>query len=187
MKNFANLVIIIVLIGLSTAILAGGAVFIWQTIEKNKLKDDKTLVVASLQKTIDETPDCPKCETCPTYTITDKDVPVVVYTPGGLFTDEAKADLKAKLINPLIDFEKATDYPVLTMNITKLEDDDDYQYEVDVIQKGGVNAGFLFGTTGEDLAHYQPTCMGPCPFTDEFKTNYPEIVKEDERINEYTE
>ena len=186
MKNFTNLVIIIIVICLGVAILAGGGIFIWQTIEKNQLADQKNLAIASLEKTIAETPECQKCETCPIYSLTDEDLPIVIYTPGGLFTDEEKTNLKAKLVDPLIDFESSTDYPVVTMNIQKY-DGEDYQYQVDAIQKGGVNAGFLYGEKGKDLNYYQPTCMGPCPFTDEFKEKYPEIVTKDKEVNQVTE
>ena len=188
MKHFTNLVLVIVLIVLVACLIVGAAVYWWQSSANQSDLAEKDNQIASLKNIIQDTSkweECGVCEECEECEECASNEPIVIFTPSGLFTDEEKTELYDKVINPYIDYQANTDYPVLTMDIQK-SDLVDYSYEIDVIMATGVNSGFLYGTPGQKLEYYLPTCMGPCPFTDEFKEKYPEIVAKDEQLNNIT-
>ncbi len=112
-----------------------------------------------------------------TCTICDE-LPVTVFTPGGLFTDAEKSQLKNKLIDPFFDFQNSTELNYIVMTIEKYNPTPahGYKYEVQGITKSGAYQSFLFGQA-TPLEWWLPECMGGCNFTPEFEAKYPEIVE----------
>ena len=105
-------------------------------------------------------------------------LPVVVYEREGLLTDEMRQEVEKKIIDPYFDYHNADEIDFIVMLIEVLPESDNYLYIVKAISKDGVYQGFVYGTRGEALDYYVPECMGPCPFSDEYKKKYPHVVNE---------
>ena len=105
-------------------------------------------------------------------------LPVVVFTPAGIFTEEEKEALNMKLVMPFSDFNNEQGTTFLTMNITKYAPTPDhgYKYEVDNIGAAGIHNAFLFGMS-DPLEWWIPECLDGCEFSETFSNNYPEIIE----------
>ena len=106
-----------------------------------------------------------------------EDLPVVVYSPGGLFTDEEKTELEDKMVNPYFDYKNENELIFVSMLIEKYDPvpAHGYKYKVQVLGIPQLDEGFLFGQS-DPLEWWVPECLGGCNFSDEFSEMYPEIV-----------
>jgi hypothetical protein len=106
------------------------------------------------------------------------ELPEVVFTPGGLFSDADRELIMAKVIGPFIHYHgDLEDYPqLLTVHVQPYEDDPAWLYTAEAIFAGGGYTGWLLPATGGELDWWVPDCMGPCPLSDSFRAAYPEIV-----------
>jgi len=170
MKNITIIILAIIVFLLLAGLVIGG-IFYWRQ-NSEQCPTCSECPICS---------ECPPCAECPEAEECTSE-PIVLFTPSGLFTENEKEELQTKLINPFLDYNEDSGYPVLTMDIQKY-DDEGWQYTVNAIMETGVTASFLFGEEGKDLDYYFPGCMGPCEFSDEFKEKYPEIVAQDEAAN----
>lgn len=107
----------------------------------------------------------------------DEKLPVVIYSPGGLFSDEEKLELQNKLINPFFDYQNSEEIDFITMIINKEQNPADagHTYTVSAISKNGIYNGFIFGENDE-INWWTPTCMGGCIFPEGYEEKYPEVV-----------
>ena len=104
----------------------------------------------------------------------------VVFTPGGLFSDAKRAEFHARIINPFIDYyadlHASGDIGRLVSINVQTMDTPDYPYGIDAIFEGGGYIGFLITETAGVVDLWLPDCMGPCPFSEDFKGSYPDLV-----------
>ncbi len=110
--------------------------------------------------------------------------PVVVFNPGGKFSDAEKEMITKRLINPLVDYYRMhSDVPkVYGIMVTIHDNKQQYLYGVDVLLRGdGKNYlkngyfGFLYGTPGTEIEYWQPECMGKCELNKAYMAKYPYI------------
>lgn len=115
---------------------------------------------------------------------------VVVFTPDGLYSEEEKKALRAKLTDPFIDYAeqykgKEGYNPVVSFSVSKSSDaehasaqNNEYRYTVRAVLKNGGTHDFLYGKD-DVIAWWVPDCYdNQCGLTEEFKAKYPEIVAE---------
>lgn len=106
------------------------------------------------------------------------ELPEVVFTPGGLFTDEDRDLIMARVIGPFIHYyADLEDQPqMLTVHVQPFDDDPAWPYSAEAIFAGGGYIGWLLPVTDGALDWWLPDCMGPCELSDSFRASYPEIV-----------
>lgn len=107
--------------------------------------------------------------------------PEVVFLAEGTFSAEEKTQIMSRFVEPFILYHRtAPDYPVIvSIAIEPVEPTiytPDCLYSAQAIFEGGMTAGQLICMTGGLVDWWFPDCMGPCPFSDEFRAAYPEIV-----------
>jgi hypothetical protein len=115
----------------------------------------------------------PSAEAAPTL-----ELPEVVFTPGGLFSDADRDLIMAKVIGPFIHYYgDLEEHPqLLTVHVQPYDDDPAWPYTADAIFAGGGYTGWLLPATAGELDWWVPDCMGPCTLSDSFRAAYPEIV-----------
>ena len=91
------------------------------------------------------------------------------------------SELKARVINPYIDFNNDLGIETTEITVTKYVPNGSpssltYAYSLDYKMKNGGYGGFLISKTNDHIDWYQPECMGGCTFSEAFKSKYPEIV-----------
>lgn len=110
--------------------------------------------------------------------------PVVIFNPGGKFSDAEKEMITKRLINPLVDYYRMhSDVPkVYGIMVTIHDNKQQYLYGVDVLLRGDEKNylkngyfGFLYGTAGTEIEYWQPECMGKCELNKEYMAKYPYI------------
>lgn len=115
---------------------------------------------------------------------------VVVFVPDGLYSNEEKNTLKARLTDPFVDhaeqYKGKEGYnPVISVSVNKLSNEEyastnsgGYRYTVRAVLKNGGTHDFLYGQN-DIIIWWLPECYDTqCGLTDGFKTKYPEIVAE---------
>ena len=118
-------------------------------------------------------------------------LPIVVFIPTGLFTEEERQELRVRLIDPFIDFSKerivngkpihteVSPYVVVRVNEYNTGD---YRYAFEAYHENGSNLGFVHGRTRDsEIPFWIPGCMGPdsaqpCQFSEYFRNKHPEVV-----------
>lgn len=106
------------------------------------------------------------------------DLPFIKYVPGGLFDDDEKRQLQEKLLDPFFDFNGKDNYvAVIIEKIEGADNEGDFKFDVQILNKNGSYGGFLYGE-GDRLEWWLPDCLDGCTFTDEFQEKYPELVEE---------
>lgn len=135
--------------------------------------------IASLESRLSDTgeDEADGAETAPSESADAGDLPVVVFSPGGLFTDAEKNEITSKMIDPLKHWSNDQDDELVSIHVQEREGS--AEYFVDVIHRDGVYEGFLYGTVDAATQDWwTPTCLDACEFTDEFQAAYPEVVAE---------
>lgn len=109
-----------------------------------------------------------------------KSTAVVVVESEGSIPAQDLAEIKARVINPYLDFS-AESQPGLLVSFkvspNLLESKTTYPYMADAVFKNGGNEGFLISKNNGHIDYYLPGCINGCNFSDSFKAKYPEIVK----------
>lgn len=115
----------------------------------------------------------------------------ISFSPANLYSSIEKSTLKAKLLEPIIDFDvqfKDTNgyVPLASLSITKKTDaqyaaadaSGKYRYSVHQVSTSGGTTDFLYGQN-DTIDWWLPQCYAnKCDLTDTFKAKYPEIVKQ---------
>lgn len=104
--------------------------------------------------------------------------PVIVFQPGGLFTEDQRSILLTRVVNPFILYHQGLEGhpPLVSISIEPSSALADYPYSANAIFETGITAGWLIHASGGVVDWWLPECMGPCPLSDAFRTAYPEIV-----------
>ena len=99
----------------------------------------------------------------------------IVYEASGSFSASEKNQIQERIINPFVDYYNDLDQEIASITISKSATAG-YPYALSGIFKSGVNNSFLIKASGGVVDWWYPECMGECPFSDEFKAKYPEII-----------
>jgi hypothetical protein len=106
--------------------------------------------------------------------------PVIVYEMGSSIPEGDKTQIQAKVVNPFSDYycdlEGQGFVVSLSIGNNTGASQDQYPYSAKAIFKNGAQAGFLLSKNNGVVDWWLPECLGPCPFSAEFKAKYPEIV-----------
>ena len=114
------------------------------------------------------------------------EIPLLVFTPEGSFSEAEKKDIEKKLFNPYVDYYSNEGYELITMDV-QIYDEEDYNFTVNAILSDGIYNGFLWGTKGEEVQWWVPECMDDCNFSLEFKENYPKVIEAYQKMKEVSE
>ena len=171
-------ILVPILISLILMILTAGGVYIWQQkVWQQEKVTSLEEVIEKLKLDFAEAENKPQQETSADNDLSEVDFPVVVFSRPGLLTEAERKVLEAKLINPMKDYYNETEAELLTLSIAVPQRVGE-EYTVDGIFKDGVNFGMLFGKREQQYNFWKPECMGPCEFSETFKSKYPTIVQE---------
>lgn len=127
-------------------------------------------------------PTLPPTVSLPTKALQQKQEkkPVIVIESEGSIPAGDKSELEKKVIDPFRDYyeDLTSEYWLVSFTIGPNTNPSKttYPYSAKAIFSNGVVSSFLIERKGTGLAWWFPDCMGPCPFSDDFKSKYPEIV-----------
>lgn len=179
-KTTKFLIFLLVLLLILSAILA----YVAYTNSDLIVKKDQEIaqlqneVAAAASATQEDAPEAKKADNS-NQGNTAQELPVVIFTPGGLFEEALKQEITTKLIEPYVDYQKdqGSNAPVSIHVQHSVTNSSDPEFAVDVIYGNEVYEGFLYGdNTKTDQPWYQPQCLDACEFSDDYKTKYPEVV-----------
>ena len=109
-----------------------------------------------------------------TWTIDKADLPVVHFTPGGLFTDTERADLTRKVAEPATLYMNETGLDLVVILISKRDGD----ILVDLIGLETLDSMLYYPGNLTPDGYWKPNCMDACPFSAAFTARYPNIVSD---------
>ena len=106
---------------------------------------------------------------------------VVVYESEGVIPAADKAQLKARNVDPVIDYyaEQSEQGPIATVTVSFNTEasKNTYPYTVRVVFENAVHMGFAVERKAGGLGWWFPECMTQCQVSQQFKSKYPEIAK----------
>ena len=175
-KDRQKLTISILTVLLVLALASAGWLY-WQFSQKKDQLEKRGSEVTSLEKKIAESGDKADEKTKTSGTSSTDDLPIIIFSPGGSFTDAEKTELTNKLLDPYKAWHTDQGDSVVSIHVQQTTSISSSQYTVDAIYRNGVYEGFMFGTI--DAASqdwWTPTCLGACTFSTSFRTTYPEVV-----------
>lgn len=92
-----------------------------------------------------------------------------------------KTQIQTRVVKPFLMYytdQGGLDYiKTLTVSINTDANKATYPYLTKYVFGDGVNGGFVITIKDGQVSWWYPECMGPCPFSDNFKTKFPEVVK----------
>jgi len=109
------------------------------------------------------------------------ELPVIVFTPGGLFEASETEEITTKLLNPYTDYYDETEQQIASIHVQhNTVNSEDTDYVIMTIFADGEYESFLYGDNSvTKQPWYQPICgIGDCVFSEEYKQKYPEVVRE---------
>ena len=105
-------------------------------------------------------------------------LPVVQFVPD-TFTEQEKAELRAKVVEPYVAYAEETNgdtiVSVMIEDLINGSMDNEYEYEITTISKNGYSY-FLHTLKGEPIDYYLPDCYMECIFSAEIREKYPDFV-----------
>lgn len=116
------------------------------------------------------------------------ELPVVVFTPNGVFSDEDKKELTDKVIDPMVDYTPDV-YVSIDVEIYSQDKfvggSTDDKYIISTVGKPGKGGtgGFIYGSKTKGIDYWVPDCLNKCEFSDEYKAKYPEVVDKYNQAN----
>src|SRR3989344_3377652 len=179
-KDRQKLTISILTVLLVLALASAGWLY-WQFSQKKDQLEKKGSEVTSLEKKIAESGDKAD-EKTKTGTSSTDDLPIIIFSPGGSFTDAEKTELTNKLLDPYKAWHIDQGNLVVSIHVQQNSSISASQYSVDAIYRNSVYEGFLFGAIDAASQDWWfPECLDACPFSASFRTTYPEVVAATER------
>jgi len=125
------------------------------------------------------TPSLAVTQTAPLAPVAGSTAVVVIESEGSIPAQDL-SELKARVINPYLDYQAEVQSGNLVsfkVSPNLLESKAAYPYMADVVFKNGGNEGFLISKNNGQIDWYLPGCINGCVFSEAFKAKYPEIVK----------
>ena len=175
-KDRQKLTMILLSALLVVAIASAGFLY-WQFSQKKDQLAKKGSEVSSLEKKLADSGDKTDAKTKTSTTSGTDDLPIIIFSPGGLFSTGEKTELANKMLNPYKAWHTDEGDSVVSIHVQPNTSISSSQYTVDAIYRNGVYEGFLFGAI--DAASqdwWTPTCLDACTFSTSFRTTYPEVV-----------
>ena len=180
-KDRQKLTISILTVLLVLALASAGWLY-WQFSQKKDQLEKKGSEVTSLEKKIAESGDKADEKTKTSGTSSTDDLPIIIFSPGGSFTDAEKTELTNKLLDPYKAWHTDQGNLVVSIHVQQNSSVSASQYSVDAIYRNSVYEGFLFGAIDAASQDWWfPECLDACPFSASFRTTYPEVVAATER------
>src|SRR3989344_3204325 len=179
-KDRQKLTISILTVLLVLALASAGWLY-WQFSQKKDQLEKKGSEVTSLEKKIADSGDKTDAKTKTSTTGSTDDLPIIIFSPGGAFTNSEKTELANKMLNPYKAWHTDEGDSVVSIHVQQNTSISSSQYTVDAIYRNGVYEGFMFGTI--DAASqdwWTPTCLDACPFSAAFRATYPAVVADTE-------
>ncbi len=160
--------------------LVGGGFFLGQ----KRQPAEKTIMPQTVLPTPTATPLLPSptdtVQLTPTSTPVQAVKTVVVFEAEGAISTEDKSRLQQKVVAPYLDYQRDLNgegYVIsLTISPNIGANKTNYPYQAKAIFKNGGYEGFVVTKDGGGIDWWLPECMGPCPFSANFKAKYPEII-----------
>lgn len=116
-------------------------------------------------------------ETVPVY------LPVVTYKREGLLSDDERAALTERFIEPYVDYHAMEQEDRILVAVTiSVPAESNGHYTIESVWADGTNGGFRFGNRSAEYEYWIPSCYGGCIFGDEFKKAHPEVVERHDRL-----
>lgn len=166
-KGKPPVLLILLILLLAVAIAALGYLY-WQLQDSQRSAQDKDARNATLQKSLADCVDKKPAEA--------DDLPVIVFTPAGQFTDPEKAEITAKMLNPYKAWHRDLGDNLVSIHVQQ-PSSGPREYLVDVIHRDGVYEGFTYGTIdAATQPWWHPVCLDACEFTPAFRAAYPDVV-----------
>lgn len=145
---------------------------------EEKISQIQQATTSSNQKTTTETESQPTASSAPAAKASPAVTKtIVVFEPGGLFSETLRTELQTKLTKPYIAYNQDESVNPVSIHVTS-PDVSPGEWNVFVINDDGSYSSFSYGNDGlATQAWWFPECInGPCNFTSTFKTAYPEVV-----------
>ena len=176
-KKDRKKLIMVLLATLLVVALAGAGLLYWQFSQKKDQLAKKGIEVLSLERKLVESSDKTDEKIKTSTTGGTDDLPIIIFSPGGLFSTGEKTELANKMLNPYKAWHTDEGDSVVSIHVQQNSSISASQYSVDAIYRNSVYEGFLFGTI--DAASqdwWTPTCLDACTFSTSFRATYPEVV-----------
>jgi len=175
-KDRQKLTISILTVLLVLALASAGWLY-WQFSQKKDQLEKKGSEVTSLEKKIADSGDKTDAKTKTSTTGSTDDLPIIIFSPGGLFSTGEKTELANKMLNPYKAWHTDQGDSVVSIHVQQNTSISSSQYTVDAIYRNGVYEGFLFGAIDAASQDWWfPECLDACPFSASFRATYPEVV-----------
>ena len=174
-KSKKKLVAILLVVLLLAALGASGYLY-WQFKDNKQQLSQKEAEKTALEKKLAECKKLAK-ESGLTIDTGGDDLPVVIFSPGGLFTEAEKTEITNKMIAPYKAWHRDQGDSLVSIHVQQ-HFATPGQYVVNVIYQNEVYEGFLYGTIdAATQAWWFPECLDACEFSDTFRAAYPEVVE----------
>lgn len=163
-------------------VIAGLLITVLFLLYQNTKLQNNSIITPSITPTIETTPTIYNSEETPTPS---SSVAVsnatVIFESEASFSAGEKDHIKSKIIDPFLmyyaDQYGADHVKTLTISVNDQPSKTEFPYLAKYIFEDGVNGGFVISKTQGNIDWWIPECMGPCPFSDNFRNKYPEISK----------
>ena len=180
-KDRQKLTISILTVLLVLALASAGWLY-WQFSQKKDQLEKKGSEVTSLEKKIADSGDKTDAKTKTSTTGSTDDLPIIIFSPGGLFSTGEKTELANKMLSPYKAWHTDQGNLVVSIHVQQNSSISASQYSVDAIYRNSVYEGFLFGAIDAASQDWWfPECLDACPFSASFRATYPEVVAAAER------
>lgn len=117
----------------------------------------------------------------PTIKVNDPMTGLITFEPDSAFTAPDKQGIMARIVEPYVlyqtEIEGTQKLTSVVVSQNTKPNAKDYPFLFSATFDGGVNQGFVVEREGSTFKWFVPECLGGCPFSEKFKTEYPEIVK----------
>ena len=173
-----------VLIFIIGAFMLGGlSVYIWQQGTNRTLSSTKSQQIDKLQQELDkavllqQADDASSESGEPEKNVDENSSYAVAYEPDSKFTTKTKQEIESKLIRPYAFYYSDSNSRPVSFHLS--ESPDTNSYKILVIGKDG---SYIHDTISKDAEEtgewWTPTCLNTCKFSEEFTSQFPEIVSQ---------
>lgn len=105
----------------------------------------------------------------------------ITFAPESAFKEQDKLGITKRIVEPYQLYQRelngTQELQTIEISQNNQASAKDFPFLFSAKFDGGVNESFVIGRQGDSFNWYVPECLGGCPFSDNFKAKYPEIVK----------
>jgi hypothetical protein len=117
----------------------------------------------------------------PSVVVNDPMTNLISFEPDSAFTTQDKEGILNRIVEPYVLYQteiqgtQKLDSIVVSQNTQASAKD--YPFLFSATFDGGVSESFVIAREGQTFQWFVPECLGACPFSENFKKKYPEIIK----------